>query len=71
MYNNTSHKLKQNFNYFTMLKDQMEKHELRAENIHVRRNLLERQKIANRNNELDRVMGGYQKQFQMVKRVWD
>ena len=46
-----------NLHYFERVKDQMEKHELRAKSIHFRRNLLERQKVANYSNELDRVRG--------------
>jgi hypothetical protein len=57
MLNNTSSKIKQNITYYKMLKDQMERHELRAKSIHFRRNLLERQTVANYTNELDRVRG--------------
>ena len=35
----------------------MEKHELRAKSLRFRRNLLERQRVANYTNELDRVRG--------------
>ena len=35
----------------------MDKHELKAKSIHFRRNLLERQRIANYTNEMDRVRG--------------
>ena len=57
MNNHTSDKIKNNLTYFTHLKSQMEKHELRAKSFHFRRNLLERQKVANYTNELDRIMG--------------
>ena len=40
-----------------MVKDQMEKHALRTQSIHFKNNLLERQKVANYHNELDRVRG--------------
>ena len=46
-----------NLHYFERVKDQMEKHELRAKSIQFRRNLLERQRVANYTNELDRVRG--------------
>ena len=46
-----------NLRYFELVKDQMEKHELRAKSIQFRRNLLERQRVANYTNELDRVRG--------------
>jgi len=55
MYNHS--KVKNNLNYFKMVKDQMEKHSLRTQSIHFRHNLLERQKVANYHNELDRVRG--------------
>jgi len=49
--------IQKNMHYFERVKEQMEKHELKAKSIHFRRNLLERQKVANYTNELDRVRG--------------
>ena len=49
--------LLKNLHYFERIKDQMEKHEFRAKSIQFRRNLLERQRVANYTNELDRVRG--------------
>ena len=46
-----------NLHYFALVKDQMEKHELRAKSLRFRRNLVERQRVANYTNELDRVRG--------------
>ena len=46
-----------NLRYFELVKDQMEKHELKAKSIQFRKNLLERQRVANYTNELDRVRG--------------
>ena len=49
--------LLKNLHYFELVKDQMEKHELKAKSIQFRKNLLERQRVANYTNELDRVRG--------------
>ena len=57
MVNYIHDKVKDNLNYFINLKAAMDKHELKATNIHFRRNLLERQRIANYTNEMDRVRG--------------
>ena len=57
MSQNRKNDMLKNLHYFARVKDQMEKHELRAKSIHFRRNLLERQKVANYTNELDRVRG--------------
>ena len=46
-----------NLHYFERVKQQMEQRRLRVESIHFRRNLLERQRVANYSNELDRVRG--------------
>ena len=46
-----------NLRYFELVKDQMEKHDLRVKSLQFRRNLLERQRVANYTNELDRVRG--------------
>ena len=49
--------LLKNLRYFELVKDQMEKHDLRVKSLQFRRNLLERQRVANYTNELDRVRG--------------
>ena len=49
--------IRKNLHYYERVKDQMEKHELKAKSIQFRKNLLERQRVANYTNELDRVRG--------------
>ena len=57
MNRHTKNDLLKNLHYFELVKDQMEKHELKAKSIQFRKNLLERQRVANYKNELDRVRG--------------
>ena len=51
MINYTPDKVKDNLNYFMNLKSAMGKHELTVKSLHLRRNLLERQRIANYTND--------------------
>ena len=51
------HKKYDNTIYLKQLKHFHEMHEAKAKSIHFRRNLLERQKITNYKNELDRIKG--------------
>ena len=57
MNNQKKNDIRKNLHYFERVKDQMEKHELKAKSIQFRKNLLERQRVANYTNELDRVRG--------------
>ena len=50
--------LKNSFRYLKKVKEIMEAHEIKAKSVHFRRKLLERQKVANYQNELDRLRGG-------------
>jgi hypothetical protein len=43
--------------YYKNLKNQLDAHETKARSIQFRNNVLERQKVNNYNNELDRVRG--------------
>jgi hypothetical protein len=43
--------------YYTNLKNQLDIHETKARSIQFRKNVLERQKVNNYNNELDRIRG--------------
>ena len=54
----TDKQLKKNIPLFENLKEMMEAHEIKAKSVHFRRKLLERQKVANYQNELDRLRGG-------------
>ena len=58
MYSPTEKQLKKSLHYLKNLKEMMEAHETKAKSIHFRRKLLERQKVANYQNELDRLRGG-------------
>jgi|AntRauTorckE5430_2_1112549.scaffolds.fasta_scaffold59522_2 hypothetical protein len=58
MYSPTEKQMKKSLHYFKHLKNMMEAHETKAKSIHFRRRLLERQKVANYQNELDRLRGG-------------
>ena len=58
MYSPTEKQMKNSLHYFKHLKNMMEAHETKAESTHFRRRLLERQKVANYQNELDRLRGG-------------
>ena len=49
--------MKRNLNYYKHLKDILEAHETKAKSIHFRRHALQRQKIANYQNEKERIMG--------------
>ena len=49
---------KKSLHYLRQLKAIMEARETKAKSIHFRNNLLERQKVANYQNELDRMRGG-------------
>ena len=49
--------MKQNLNYYKQLKDILEAHETKAKSVHSRRHALQRQKVANYQNEQDRIMG--------------
>jgi hypothetical protein len=49
--------MKRNLNYYKQLKDVLEAHETKAKSIHFRRHALQRQKIANYQNEKERIMG--------------
>ena len=57
MYSYTEKQMKQNLNYYKQLKDVLEAHETKAKSIHFRRHALQRQKIANYQNEKERIMG--------------
>ena len=57
MYSHTEKQMKQNLNYYKQLKDVLEAHETKAKSIHFRRHALQRQKIANYQNEKERIMG--------------
>ena len=57
MYSPTEKQMKRSLKYFQNLKDIMEAHETKAKSVHFRKHLLERQKIANYQNEKERVMG--------------
>lgn len=57
MYSHTEKQMKQNLNYYKQLKDILEAHETKAKSIHFRRHALQRQKIANYQNEKERIMG--------------
>ena len=57
MYSYTEKQMKQNLNYYKQLKDVLEAHETKAKSIHFRRNALQRQKVANYQNEKERIMG--------------
>ena len=58
MYSQTEKQMKNSLHYFKHLKDMIEAHETKAKSIHFRNKLLERQKVANYQNELDRLRGG-------------
>ena len=49
---------KKSLHYLRQLKAILEARETKAKSIHFRNNLLERQKVANYQNELDRMKGG-------------
>ena len=49
--------MKRNLNYYKQLKDVLEAHETKAKSINFRRHALQRQKIANYQNEKERIMG--------------
>ena len=57
MYSHTEKQMKRNLNYYKQLKDIMEAHETKAKSIHSRRHALQRQKVANYQNEKERIMG--------------
>ena len=60
MYNNNSveKQIKKSLHYLRQLKAIMDARETKAKSIHFRDKLLERQKVANYQNELDRMRGG-------------
>jgi hypothetical protein len=49
--------MKQNLNYYKQLQAVLDAHETKAKSIHFRKNALQRQKIANYQNEKERIMG--------------
>ena len=49
--------IKRNLNYYKQLKDILEAHETKAKSVHFRRHALQRQKVANYQNEKERIMG--------------
>ena len=57
MYSHTEKQMKRNLNYYKQLKDIMEAHETKSKSIHFRRHALQRQKVANYQNEKERIMG--------------
>ena len=57
MYSHTEKQMKQNLNYYKQLQAILEAHETKAKSIHFRKNTLQRQKIANYQNEKERIMG--------------
>ena len=57
MYSHTEKQMKQNLNYYKQLKNILEAHETKAKSIHFRRHALQRQKIANYQNEKEQIMG--------------
>ncbi len=60
MYSNKSveKQMKKSLHYLRQLKAIMDARETKAKSIHCRNKLLERQKVANYQNELDRMRGG-------------
>jgi hypothetical protein len=58
MYSSIEKHKKKSLHYLKHLKDMLEAHETKAKSIHFRRRLLERQKVSNYQNELDRLRGG-------------
>jgi hypothetical protein len=58
MYSPTDNQLKKSLHYLKHLKEMLEARETKAKSIHFRNKLLERQKVANYQNELDRLRGG-------------
>ena len=63
MYNNPIKKqMKKSTHYLRQLKNIMEAKEAKAKSIHFRNKLLERQKVANYQNELDRMRGALTQQ---------
>jgi hypothetical protein len=50
--------MKKSLHYYKRLQDTMDAHETKAQSTHFRRRLLERQKVASYQNELDRLRGG-------------
>ena len=57
MYSPTEKQMKRNLKYFENLKNVLEAHETKAKSVQFRRHLLQRQKIANYQNEKERIMG--------------
>ena len=55
MYSPIEKQMKKSLHYFKHLKNMMEAHETKAQSSHFRRRLLERQKITNYQNKLDRL----------------
>ena len=49
--------IKKSLHYYKIVKDTMEAHETKAKSSHFRKNLLERQKVTNYQNEIDRLRG--------------
>ena len=49
--------MKQNLNYYKQLKDILEAHETRAKSVNFKRNAMQMQKVANYQNEKERIMG--------------
>ena len=60
MYNNNSveKQMNKSLHYLSQLKAIMEAKETKAKSIHFRNKLVERQKVSNYQNELDRMRGG-------------
>mgnify|MGYP006299679683 CR=1 FL=1 len=57
MYSSTEKQMKRSLKYFKNLKNIMEAHETKAKSVQFRRHLLQRQKVANYQNEKERIMG--------------
>ena len=57
MYSPTDKQISKSMRYLKHLKNVMEASETRTKSVHFTRNLLQRQKVANCQNELDRIRG--------------
>ena len=58
MYSPTEMQMKKSLHYYKHLKNILEAHEAKAKSVKFRKHILERQKVANYQNELDRLRGG-------------
>ena len=57
MYSPTDKQILKSMRYLQQLKDVMDAHKAKSKSIHFRKNWLERQKVTNYQNELDRIKG--------------